>query len=151
MSFTGEDISLEMKYKCQAYIFDVHLNLVISSCRGPPRIPEPIIPHGLPPEHVPRVPAVRPGMGGPPHPRPPMKVPNYVPASIGGMHAVAPRPAIPRMPPVPTLVGAPLPHRPPFGPPMFDPLHHPSDIPRSLTPPMSEREFYKIQKKLKSR
>lgn len=124
---------------------------MIASYRGPPRIPEPIIPHGLPPEHVPRVPAIRPGMGGPPHPGPPMKVPNYVPASIGGMHAVVPRPPIPRMPPVPTLVGAPVPHRPPFGPPMFDPLHHATDIPRSLTPPMSEREFYKIQKKLKSR
>ena len=131
---------------------DINLKyLMISSCRGPPRIPEPIIPHGLPPEHVPRVPAVRPGMGGPPHPGPRLKVPSYVPTSIGGMHAVAPRPAIPRMPPVPTLVGAPPPHRPPFGPPLFDPLHRPSDIPRSLTPPMSEREFYKIQKKLKSR
>lgn len=96
---------------------------------------------------MPRVPAVRPGMGGP---GPPIKVPNYVPGPIGGMHAVPPAAAVPRIPPVPTLVGAPLPHHPPFGPPMFDPLHHPADLPRSLTPPISEREFYKLQQKLKA-
>lgn len=124
---------------------------VVSSCRGPPRgpdvrhrLPEPIIPHGLPPEHVPRVPAVRPGMTGPSLPGPRMAVPGFVP----GMHAAVP--AIPHIPPVPTLVSAPLPHHPAFGAPMFDPLH-PADVPRSLTPPMSEREFYKMQQKLKSR
>lgn len=124
----------------------------ISSCRGPPRVPEmrhglsePIRPHGLPPEHVPRVPAIRPGLSGLRHPGPP----PYLPPAIRGMHAAAP--ALPRMPPVPALVAAPLPRHPAFGPPaMFDPLH-PGDRPGSLTPPMSEREFYKMQKKLKTR
>ncbi|XP_027053177.1 E3 ubiquitin-protein ligase RBBP6-like isoform X2 [Pocillopora damicornis] len=120
--------------------------------RGPPRVPEmrhglsePIRPHGLPPEHVPRVPAIRPGLSGLRHPGPP----PYLPPAIRGMHAAAP--ALPRMPPVPALVAAPLPRHPAFGPPaMFDPLH-PGDRPGSLTPPMSEREFYKMQKKLKTR
>ena len=121
--------------------------------RGAPRVPdvrhglpEPVIPHGLPPDHVPRVPAVRPNMPGPSHLRPRINVPGYMPV----MHAAIPAPAVPHIPPVPTMVRPALPRHPAFGAPVFDPLH-PVDVSRSLTPPMSEREFYKMQKKLKSR
>ena len=74
-----------------------------------------------------------------------MNVPGYVP----NMRAAAPA-SMPHIPPVPTLLGAPLPRHPAFRAPMFDPLY-PADVSGSLTPPMSEREFYKMQKKLKSR
>lgn len=123
---------------------------MVSFFRAQPRLPgvrhglsEPIIPHGLPPEHIPRVPAVRPGISGPSHPGPRTNIPGYVPSIRTTVPA-----AIPRIPPVPTLVPGPLPHHPPFGARVFDPLR-PAD--GSLTPPMSEREFYKMQKKLKSR
>lgn len=125
---------------------------MVCYCRGPSRVPEvrhglsdPIRPHGLPPEHIPRVPAVRPVISGPSHPGPRMNIPGFVPNIRTAVPA-----AVPHIPPVPTLVTAPLPRHPAFGAPIFDPLH-PADVPRSLTPPMSEREFYKMQQKLKSR
>ena len=117
-------------------------------CRGPSRAPdvrhglsEPIRPRGLPPAHIPRVPAVRPAIPGPR-----MSIPGYVP----NIRTTVPA-AVPCIPAVPTLAAAPLPHHPAaFGAPIFDPPH-PPDVPRSHALPMSEREFYKMQQKMKSR
>ncbi|XP_067042946.1 E3 ubiquitin-protein ligase RBBP6-like [Acropora muricata] len=107
---------------------------------------EPVVPHGLPPERIPRVPAIRPNVSGASHLGPRMSVPGFVP----GVHPTHPA-VIPRIPAVPTLVRGPVSHHPTaFAAPIFDPLR-PTEVPRSLTPPMSEREFYKMQKKLKSR
>ncbi|XP_068674957.1 E3 ubiquitin-protein ligase RBBP6-like isoform X1 [Montipora foliosa] len=107
---------------------------------------EPIMPRGLPPEHIPRIPAVRPGISGPSHLGPRMSVPSYVPGIRPTLRAT-----MPRLPHIPTVVRGSVPQHPAaFGAPIFDQLH-PTDVPRPLTPPMSEREFYKMQKKLKSR
>ena len=96
----------------------------------------PAMPHHHPPDAMPRGPAMVPSHTIPPHVMHPM-------ANYGSPAPVPVRPSV--------MVPMGLPHPHPvhaaFGPAFFDPLLHPGDVDPGA--PMSEEEFYRLQKKLK--
>ena len=115
----------------------LHLHDVPHSLRDPAMM------HRVPPSQVPHVPALRPTHGIPPrmvHPmagyRPPTSMPTRPPTM---------------MLPMDRGIQIPLPHpvQNPFAPPLFDSVLPPGDLGSSSAPPMSEEEFYRLQKKLK--
>ena len=109
----------------------------------PHTLRDPAMMHRVPPSQVPHVPALRPTHGIPPR-------------MVHPMAGYRPHTSMPTRPPTMMLpmdrgIQIPLPHpvQNPFAPPLFDSVLPPGDLGSSSAPPMSEEEFYRLQKKLK--